>query len=96
MHIVHDTASAAIELRRAAELQPESLEYELYAVWAKARSYREIPIESDRQALHEPFLRRNDALLTLLEAGDVDPALVQLEDYLADAETHLLAAVASA
>ena len=50
----------------------------------------------DRQALHEPFLRRNDALLTLLEAGEVDPALVQLEDYLTDAETHLLAVVASA
>jgi len=50
----------------------------------------------DRRALHEPFLRRNDALLTLLEAGDVDPALAELADYLADAETHLLAAVASA
>lgn len=50
----------------------------------------------DRQALHEPFLRRNDALLTLLESGDVDRALTELERYLADAETHLLAAVAAA
>ena len=47
------TASAAIELRRASELQPESLEYLLYATWARARSYREVPIESDQQALLE-------------------------------------------
>jgi tetratricopeptide (TPR) repeat protein len=46
-------AAAAIELRRAAELQPESLEYLLYATWARARSYREMPTESDRQALLE-------------------------------------------
>jgi tetratricopeptide (TPR) repeat protein len=47
------TASAAIELRRASELQPESLEYLLYATWARARSYREVPIEADQQALLE-------------------------------------------
>ena len=45
------TASAAIELRRASELQPESLEYQLYAIWARARSYREVPTESDQQLL---------------------------------------------
>jgi tetratricopeptide (TPR) repeat protein len=44
-------ASAAIELRRASELQPESLEYELYAIWARSRSYREIPSEPDQHAL---------------------------------------------
>ena len=47
------TASAAIELRRASELQPESLEYSLYATWAKARSYREIPSESEQRTLLE-------------------------------------------
>ena len=47
------TAAAAIELRRASELQPESLEYLLYATWAKARSYREIPSESEQRALLE-------------------------------------------
>jgi tetratricopeptide (TPR) repeat protein len=47
------TASAALELGRAAELQPESLEYLLYATWAKARRYREIPSESDRETLLE-------------------------------------------
>ncbi len=46
-------ASAAIELRRASELQPESLEYLLYATWAKARSYREIPSEPDQHTLLE-------------------------------------------
>ena len=47
------TASAAIELRRASELQPESLEYLLYATWAKVRSYREIPSESEQRTLLE-------------------------------------------
>ena len=47
------TAAAAIELRRASELQPESLEYLLYATWAKARSYREIPSESEQRTLLE-------------------------------------------
>jgi hypothetical protein len=44
-------APAAIELRRASELQPESLEYELYAIWARSRSYREIPSEPDQHVL---------------------------------------------
>jgi hypothetical protein len=47
------TASAAIELRRASALQPESLEYVLYATWAEARSRREIPSESDQHRLLE-------------------------------------------
>jgi hypothetical protein len=47
------TASASEELGRAAGLQPESLEYLLYATWAKARRYREIPSESDRETLLE-------------------------------------------
>ncbi len=47
------TASAAIELRRASELQPESLEYLLYATWTKVRSYREIPSESEQRTLLE-------------------------------------------
>ena len=47
------TASAALELRRASDLQPESLEYLLYATWAKARSYREIPTEDDQKSLLE-------------------------------------------
>ena len=47
------TASAAIELRRASELQPESLEYLLYATWAKARSYRDVPSESEQRTLLE-------------------------------------------
>ena len=47
------TASAAVELRRASELQPESLEYQLYAAWAKARSYKEVPGEADQKALRE-------------------------------------------
>jgi tetratricopeptide (TPR) repeat protein len=46
-------ASAAIELRRASQLQPESLEYQLYAAWARARSHREIPSEVDQQMLLE-------------------------------------------
>jgi len=47
------TAAAAIELRRASELQPESLEYLLYATWAKARSYRDVPSDSDQRTLLE-------------------------------------------
>jgi hypothetical protein len=47
------TALAAVELRRAAELQPDSLEYLLYATWARARSHREIPGEPEQRALLE-------------------------------------------
>jgi tetratricopeptide (TPR) repeat protein len=58
-------ASAAIELRRASDLQPDSLEYQLYAAWAKARSYREIPAESDQKALLDlaQKAKRHDPLL---------------------------------
>lgn len=45
------TASAEFELRRASDLQPESLEYLLYATWAKARSYRDIPSEPEQRTL---------------------------------------------
>lgn len=48
----------------------------------------------DREALHEPFLRRNRRLLDLIATGDVDAALADLDDYLDAAETHLLAAAA--
>jgi hypothetical protein len=47
------TVSAAIELRRAALLQPESLEYTLGASWAEARSRSEIPSEADQRTLLE-------------------------------------------
>ncbi len=46
----------------------------------------------DRKALHEPFLARNIRLLDLIEAGDLDAALAELDDYLTVAETQLLAA----
>ncbi|MFC7485699.1 GntR family transcriptional regulator [Knoellia sp. CPCC 206453] len=46
----------------------------------------------DRQALHEPFLARNVRLLDLIEAGNLDAALAELDDYLTAAETQLLAA----
>lgn len=49
----------------------------------------------DRQALHEPFLARNARLLDLIEAGDIEAALTELDDYLTAAETQLLAAAAS-
>jgi tetratricopeptide (TPR) repeat protein len=47
------TESAAIELRRASLLQPESLEYTLSASWAEARARSEIPSEADRRRLLE-------------------------------------------
>ncbi|EAP98119.1 putative GntR-family transcriptional regulator [Janibacter sp. HTCC2649] len=46
----------------------------------------------DRKALHEPFLARNVRLLDLIEAGDTEAALAELDDYLVAAETQLLAA----
>lgn len=49
----------------------------------------------DRQALHEPFLARNARLLDLVDAGDVDAAFAELDDYLVVAETQLLAAATS-
>jgi hypothetical protein len=47
------TVSAALELRRASLLQPESLEYALCASWAEARSRSEVPSEADRRTLLE-------------------------------------------
>ena len=49
----------------------------------------------DRQALHEPFLARNVRLLELIESGDFDAAVAELEDYLDVAETQLLAATST-
>ena len=47
----------------------------------------------DAQALHEPFLQRNRRLLVLLEAGDLEGAVAELDDYLVTAEANLLEAV---
>jgi hypothetical protein len=47
------TVAAALELRRASLLQPESLEYALCASWAEARSRSEIPSEADQRTLLE-------------------------------------------
>jgi DNA-binding GntR family transcriptional regulator len=44
------------------------------------------------QALHEPYIARNRALLQLLSAGEVEPAAAELEQYLRDSEAQLLAA----
>jgi DNA-binding GntR family transcriptional regulator len=41
---------------------------------------------------HEPYLTRNDAICTLLEAGDRAAAAVEVERYLRDAEQQLLVA----
>jgi len=48
-----NTVAAALELRRASLLQPESLEYALCASWAEARSRSEIPSEADQRTLLE-------------------------------------------
>lgn len=50
----------------------------------------------DRRSLHEPFLKRNAAILARLEASDVQGALADMEDYLSSAETHLLEAISAA
>jgi DNA-binding GntR family transcriptional regulator len=47
----------------------------------------------DRRSLHEPYLRRNRGLVTLIESGDRDAAKADLQDYLDVAERHLLATV---
>jgi hypothetical protein len=47
----------------------------------------------DARALHEPFLQRNRRLLVLLEAGDLEAAVAELDDYLVTAEANLLEAV---
>lgn len=46
----------------------------------------------DPRALYEPFVRRNQGLLDLLEAGRFEEGAAYLEDYLADSEGRILAA----
>jgi hypothetical protein len=45
------TAPAAIELRRASDLQPDSLRYQLYATWAETRRRGDVPSHPDQQKL---------------------------------------------
>jgi DNA-binding GntR family transcriptional regulator len=47
----------------------------------------------DREALHEPFLRRNRRLVALLASGDLDGSLAELDSYLRAAEAQLLEVV---
>ena len=47
----------------------------------------------DREALHEPFLRRNRDLVGLLASGDLNGSLAELDAYLRAAEEQLLAVV---
>ncbi len=44
----------------------------------------------NRRALHEPYVARNATLSALLDAGDRDAALTEIEDYLATSERHVL------
>lgn len=44
------------------------------------------------QALHEPYIARNRALLELIEAGEYERAADQLHQYMLDSEAGLLAA----
>ncbi|TWD79952.1 DNA-binding GntR family transcriptional regulator [Kribbella amoyensis] len=44
------------------------------------------------QALHEPYIARNQALLELLEAGECERAADELHQYMLDSEARLLAA----
>ncbi len=44
-------------------------------------------------AFHEPYLRRNRVIVDHLLAGSTEPALQELESYLADAQRDLLMAV---
>lgn len=46
----------------------------------------------DPQALHQPYLDRNRAILAMLEAGQVKRAAGELERYLRDSEEQLLVA----
>lgn len=41
---------------------------------------------------HEPYLRRNRLMTDLLQAGEVERAVIELESYLADAQREILAA----
>lgn len=47
----------------------------------------------DAQALHQPFLLRNEGMVVLLEAGDLHTARRELDDYLHEAEAQLLAVI---
>ena len=47
------------------------------------------------QALHEPYIARNRALLALLEAGEHERAAAELNQYMLDSEAGLLAAFRS-
>lgn len=47
------------------------------------------------QRLHEPYVRRNRALLDLLVAGDAEGAAKELGEYLHDSQAELLDAVRS-
>jgi DNA-binding GntR family transcriptional regulator len=49
-----------------------------------------------RQELHETFLQRNRHLVELLEAGDREAALAEIDDYLLSAERTLLEALETA
>jgi DNA-binding GntR family transcriptional regulator len=44
---------------------------------------------------HEPYLERNDAVATLVERGELEPAAREVADYLADAETRIVAALSA-
>ena len=50
----------------------------------------------ERRELHETFLERNRHLVDLLEAGDREAALVEIDDYLHAAERTLLDALETA
>lgn len=47
----------------------------------------------DRRSLHEPYVPRNAALTALLDAGDREAALTEIDDYLATSERHVLSFV---
>jgi hypothetical protein len=52
-------------------------------------------VVANPQVLHEGYVRRNRALLDLLEAGQVIQAADELERYFRDAEEELLEAYRS-
>jgi DNA-binding GntR family transcriptional regulator len=49
-------------------------------------------VVADPEVLHERYIRRNRALLDLLEAGEVARAADQLERYFRDSEEELVEA----
>ena len=42
---------------------------------------------------HEPYLERNDAVATLVERGELEKAAAEVADYLADAESRIVASL---